>query len=146
MTAVICGTPIPATILVVQIDPGPIPTLKAMAPASISAFAPAAVATFPEIRGMGSVAAMKDGSSSRYGQEYRKGQERKLVAEGVEGAVPFAGSAEDVVNQLIGGLRSGMYYAGVKNITDLQENSRLMKITQASLIESHPHDIISVKR
>lgn len=93
-------------------------------------------------RGMGSVSSMKEGSAVRYGQEYRKGQEKKLVAEGVEGLMPYKGKLEDVVNQLIGGLRAGMYYAGVKNIQELQEKTRLMRITQASLTESHPHDII----
>lgn len=96
-------------------------------------------------RGMGSVAAMKEGSSSRYDQEYRKGQEKKLIAEGIEGMVLYSGTVEDTIVQLTGGLRSGMYYAGVKNIKELQEKTRLIKITQASLVESHPHDIISVK-
>ncbi|MCL4338351.1 IMP dehydrogenase [Patescibacteria group bacterium] len=99
---------------------------------------------YKKYRGMGSVAAMKEGSSSRYGQEYRRGQEKKLVAEGIEGAVPIKGGVEDVVTQLVGGLRSGMYYAGVKSISELQENSRLMRITQSSLIESHPHDIVQI--
>lgn len=93
-------------------------------------------------RGMGSIVAMKEGSSSRYGQQYRHGQERKLIAEGIEGMVPFFGTVEEVVTQMVGGLRSGMYYAGVKNIKELQEKTRLIKITQASLVESHPHDII----
>lgn len=92
-------------------------------------------------RGMGSVSAMRQGSAQRYGQNYRRGQEKKLIAEGVEGLVDYRGKVSDVINQLIGGLRSGMYYAGVKNIKELQEHSRLIKITQASLIESHPHDI-----
>ena len=94
-------------------------------------------------RGMGSVSAMKDGSSSRYGQDYRFGQEKKLIPEGVEGMVDYSGTVEDVVIQLTGGLRSGMYYAGVKNIKELQEKTRLIRITQASLVESHPHDIIT---
>lgn len=97
---------------------------------------------YKSYRGMGSVSAMKDGSAARYGQEYRKGQERKLVAEGVEGFVPYKGKLEEVINQFIGGLRAGMYYAGVKNIQELQEKTRLMRVTQASLTESHPHDII----
>lgn len=103
-------------------------------------------------RGMGSQSAMKEGSAARYGQEYKKGRGNKLVAEGVEGMVPFKGTVEDVVSRLCGGLQTGMYYAGVKNIRQLQENTRLMRVTQASLIESHPHDILikeealSVKR
>lgn len=97
---------------------------------------------YKSYRGMGSIPAMKEGSALRYGQNYRVGQEKKLVAEGVEGLVPYKGSIEDVVTQLVGGLRSGMYYAGVKNISELQGKTRLMRITQASLTESHPHDIL----
>lgn len=97
---------------------------------------------YKSYRGMGSIEAMKEGSATRYGQNYRVGQEKKLVAEGVEGLVSYKGKLEYVINQLIGGLRSGMYYAGVKNIPELQEKTRLIRITQASLAESHPHDII----
>ena len=100
---------------------------------------------YKSYRGMGSISAMKEGSSNRYGQEYRKGQEKKLIAEGVEGLVPFKGTVEEVVNQLVGGLKSGMYYAGVKTIEELREKTRLMKVTRASLAESHPHDIILKK-
>ncbi len=97
---------------------------------------------YKSYRGMGSVSAMKEGSAARYGQEYRKGQEKRLIAEGVEGLVAYKETVEEVVTQLTGGLRTGMYYAGVKNISELQEKTRLMKITQASLAESHPHDIL----
>ncbi|MBI4067555.1 IMP dehydrogenase [Candidatus Gottesmanbacteria bacterium] len=97
---------------------------------------------YKKYRGMGSVAAMKEGGAARYGQEYVKGKEKKLIAEGVEGLVPYSGKLEDVVNQLIGGLRTGMYYTGVKNIEELKTKTRLMKITQSSLTESHPHDIL----
>ena len=97
---------------------------------------------FKSYRGMGSVSAMKEGSAVRYGQEYRRGQEKKLIAEGVEGMVSYKGTVAEVVTQLAGGLKAGMYYAGVKNITGLQEKTRLIKVTQASLAESHPHDII----
>ncbi len=97
---------------------------------------------YKSYRGMGSVSAMKQGSAVRYGQEYRKGQEKKLIAEGVEGLVPYKGTVEEVVTQLVGGLKAGMYYAGVKNIEELQTKTRLMRITQASLTESHPHDIL----
>lgn len=97
---------------------------------------------FKSYRGMGSVAAMKAGSAVRYGQEYKKGQEKKLVAEGVEGLVPYKGRLEDIVNQLAGGLRTGMYYTGVQNIKDLQEKTRFIKISRASLAESYPHDIV----
>lgn len=93
-------------------------------------------------RGMGSVAAMKEGSAARYGQEYRKGQEKRLIAEGVEGMVPYRGTVEDVITQLAGGLRTGMYYVGAKTIEELQTHSRFIRITTASMTESHPHDIL----
>lgn len=93
-------------------------------------------------RGMGSVSAMKEGSAARYGQEYRKGQEKKLIAEGVEGLVSYRGSVEDVISQLVGGLRTGMYYIGAKTVIELQEKAEFIQITQASLIESFPHDIL----
>jgi len=88
-------------------------------------------------RGMGSIAAMENGSKDRYFQENAK----KLVPEGVEGRVPYKGSVEDTVFQLLGGLRSGMGYCGAHNITELQENGRFIKMSAASLKESHPHDI-----
>lgn len=97
---------------------------------------------YKNYRGMGSVSAMKQGSAARYGQEYRRDQEKRLIAEGVEGLVPYKGTLEDVVTQLVGGLKAGMYYAGVKNITELQEKTKMIRVTQASLTESHPHDII----
>lgn len=93
-------------------------------------------------RGMGSVAAMRKGSAARYGQEYRKGQEKKLIAEGVEGLVPYKGSVKNIVNQLVGGLRTGMYYVGARSIKDLQEKAKFMRVTEASFRESHPHDIL----
>lgn len=98
---------------------------------------------YKKYRGMGSVEAMKEGSAARYGQDYRRGQKMKLIAEGVTGLIPYKGTAKEVVTQLVGGLRSGMYYAGVKNIAELQEKTRLIRVTQASLAESHPHDIIT---
>ena len=88
-------------------------------------------------RGMGSIAAMENGSKDRYFQTNAK----KLVPEGVEGRVAYKGSVEDTVFQLIGGLRSGMGYCGAHTITELKENSRFVKISAASLKESHPHDI-----
>ncbi len=88
-------------------------------------------------RGMGSIAAMENGSKDRYFQEGAK----KLVPEGVEGRVAYKGSLEDVVFQLIGGIRSGMGYNGCPTIPDLQERAKFMKISAASLKESHPHDI-----
>ncbi|MBQ9437999.1 MAG: IMP dehydrogenase [Lachnospiraceae bacterium] len=92
---------------------------------------------FKVYRGMGSIAAMENGSKDRYFQEDAK----KLVPEGVEGRVPYKGTVEDTVFQLMGGLRSGMGYCGAKNIKELQENGRFIKISAASLKESHPHDI-----
>ncbi len=88
-------------------------------------------------RGMGSIAAMNNGSKDRYFQEGA----RKLVPEGVEGRVPYKGSVEDTVFQLVGGLRSGMGYCGTPDIPSLQKNGKFMKISAASLKESHPHDI-----
>jgi len=88
-------------------------------------------------RGMGSIAAMESGSKDRYFQEDAK----KLVPEGVEGRVAYKGTVEDSVFQLIGGIRSGMGYCGTKNIDELKNNSKFVKISAASLKESHPHDI-----
>ena len=92
-------------------------------------------------RGMGSLASMKEGSSDRYFQENAK----KLVPEGVEGRVAFKGALGDVVFQLIGGLRAGMGYCGAKDIQALQNNTEYIRITAASLIEGHPHDISITK-
>ncbi len=97
---------------------------------------------YKSYRGMGSLPAMKEGSAARYGQTYHQGLEKKLIAEGVSGLVPYRGSLEEVVTQLVGGLRSGMYYAGAKNIKDLQKKAEFIKITPAGLTESFPHDVI----
>ena len=88
-------------------------------------------------RGMGSIAAMENGSKDRYFQEDAK----KLVPEGVEGRVAYKGTVEDTVFQLMGGLRSGMGYCGCGTIEELKENGRFIKMTSAALRESHPHDI-----
>ena len=88
-------------------------------------------------RGMGSIAAMENGSKDRYFQENAK----KLVPEGVEGRVAYKGHVEDTVFQLIGGLRSGMGYCGAKDVETLKETGKFVKISAASLKESHPHDI-----
>ena len=88
-------------------------------------------------RGMGSIAAMENGSKDRYFQSNAK----KLVPEGVEGRVAYKGLVEDTVFQLLGGLRAGMGYCGAKDIPTLQETGRFVKISAASLKESHPHDI-----
>ena len=88
-------------------------------------------------RGMGSIAAMENGSKDRYFQSDAK----KLVPEGVEGRVAYKGSVEDTVFQLVGGIRSGMGYCGTPSIPELQERGRFVKISAAALKESHPHDI-----
>ena len=88
-------------------------------------------------RGMGSIAAMENGSKDRYFQANAK----KLVPEGVEGRVAYKGTVEDTVFQLLGGLRSGMGYCGAKTIEDLHEHAQFVEISAASLKESHPHDI-----
>ena len=88
-------------------------------------------------RGMGSIAAMENGSKDRYFQTNAK----KLVPEGVEGRVAYKGSVEDTIFQLLGGLRSGMGYCGSPDIKTLQETGKFVKISAASLKESHPHDI-----
>lgn len=96
---------------------------------------------YKEYRGMGSIAAMKEGSSDRYFQDNSK----KFVPEGVEGRVPFKGEIEEIIYQLSGGLRSGMGYTGSKTIVDLHDRAKFIKITSASLIENHPHDITITK-
>ena len=88
-------------------------------------------------RGMGSIAAMENGSKDRYFQSDAK----KLVTEGVEGRVAYKGFVEDTVFQLLGGLRAGMGYCGARTIEELKENGRFVKISAAALKESHPHDI-----
>jgi IMP dehydrogenase len=92
---------------------------------------------FKVYRGMGSLGAMKEGSSDRYFQENQK----KLVPEGIEGRVPYKGPLADIIFQLVGGLRAGMGYCGTKTIRDLQNNGQFIRITGAGLVESHPHDI-----
>ncbi len=88
-------------------------------------------------RGMGSIAAMEQGSADRYFQDGSK----KFVPEGVEGRVAYKGSVEDIIFQMIGGVKSGMGYCGCENIKALHKNSKFIKISAAALKESHPHDI-----
>ena len=97
--------------------------------------------SFKVYRGMGSLAAMDKGSKDRYFQQDAK----KLVPEGVEGRVPFKGALSDTIFQLVGGVMSGMGYLGCPNIDALHKSARFMKITSASLKESHPHDIYITK-
>jgi len=100
--------------------------------------------SFKSYRGMGSIAAMKEGSKDRYAQE-GVDDETKLVAEGIEGRVPYKGRLSDSIFQLMGGLRSGMGYTGVRNIAELKRKTKFMQVTQASLKESHPHDVSITK-
>ena len=95
-------------------------------------------------RGMGSLGAMNAGSKDRYFQE-EKTDLKKLVPEGIEGRVPYKGSLSDSVYQLIGGLRSGMGICGAKNIAQLKRKAQFVRVTQAGLIESHPHNVTITK-
>ncbi len=97
--------------------------------------------SFKVYRGMGSLSAMAVGSKDRYFQEGAK----KLVPEGVEGRVPYKGTLADTIFQMVGGLRSGMGYCGAKTVDDLRKNSEFIRITNAGLAESHPHDISITK-
>ena len=99
--------------------------------------------TYKSYRGMGSLAAMKAGSKDRYFQE--NADLNKLVPEGIEGQVPFKGKLEDVVIQLVGGLRAGMGLSGSSNVQDFIMRSRFVQITNAGLKESHAHDVIMAK-
>src|SRR5438445_1329171 len=92
------------------------------------------------VRGMGSLAAMQDGSADRYFQEGELSP-RKLVPEGIEGRVPYKGPVGDVLFQMVGGLRSGMWYVGCGNIDALRTETEFVRITTAGLRESHPHDV-----
>lgn len=96
---------------------------------------------FKVYRGMGSIAAMNKGSKDRYFQEDNK----KLVPEGIEGRVPYKGALSDTVYQMMGGLKSGMGYCGCKNVPELQQKTRFIRITNAGLKESHPHDVFITK-
>jgi IMP dehydrogenase len=95
---------------------------------------------FKEYRGMGSLGAMVKGSAERYGQKSSTKRE-KLVPEGVEGRVPYRGTLDAFVYQLVGGLRAGMGYCGARNIEELRKNARFVRTSAASVAESHPHDI-----
>lgn len=92
---------------------------------------------FKVYRGMGSLGAMEKGSKDRYFQE----NNQKLVPEGIEGRVPYKGPLHDTIHQLVGGIRAGMGYCGTKTLEDLRENGQFIRITNAGLKESHPHDV-----
>lgn len=101
--------------------------------------------SFKEYRGMGSIAAMQKGAKIKaedefHGKSYYK--DKVLVAEGVEGFVPIKGSLKEVLEQAIGGIKSGMYYVGAKTIPKLWQKAKFIQISQASLTESHPHDVL----
>ncbi len=100
--------------------------------------------SFKSYRGMGSLDAMRKGSSDRYFQD-AEDDIAKFVPEGVEGRVPYKGNLEDTIYQLVGGLRAAMGYCGSKNIKELREKVKFIKITSAGLKESHPHDVIITK-
>lgn len=100
--------------------------------------------TYKLYRGMGSLGAMKKGSKDRYGQMDVTDHE-KLVPEGIEGRVPYRGSARGILHQLVGGLKSGMGYVGAKNIEDLQKKARFVRVTPQGLRESHVHDVSITK-
>jgi len=95
---------------------------------------------FKSIRGMGSLAAMQEGSADRYFQEGELSTS-KMVPEGIEGRVPYKGPVGDVLFQMVGGLRSGMGYCGVATVDQLRQEVELVQITSAGLRESHPHDV-----
>ncbi len=97
--------------------------------------------SFKTYRGMGSIAAMNQGSKDRYFQSNNK----KLVPEGIEGRVPYKGKLSDTIYQMIGGLKAGMGYCGCHNLTELQTKTRFIRITGAGLKESHPHDVVITK-
>jgi IMP dehydrogenase len=100
--------------------------------------------TYKLYRGMGSLGAMSKGSKDRYGQMDVSDHE-KLVPEGIEGRVPYRGSARGILHQLVGGLRSGMGYVGARNIEELQKRAKFVRVTPQGLRESHVHDVSITK-
>lgn len=99
---------------------------------------------FKSYRGMGSVEAMKEGSSDRYFQDV-EADIKKLVPEGIVGRVPYKGNLSEIMQQFVGGLRAGMGYCGAKDIKTLQEQAQFVRITPASMAESHPHNVVITK-
>ncbi|HUD09895.1 MAG TPA: IMP dehydrogenase [Patescibacteria group bacterium] len=99
---------------------------------------------FKQYRGMGSIAAMARGAKIKSEDEFhgKSYKDRVMIAEGVESLVPLKGSVEELIDQAVGGIRSGMYYVGAKNIQELWQKAKFIQITQASLNESHPHDVL----
>ncbi len=101
--------------------------------------------TYKSYRGMGSIGAMQRGSSDRYFQNGGSGRRQKLVAEGIEGMVPYKGPLSDTVFQMIGGLRAGMGYVGARTIEALRREAQFVRITSSGLLESHPHTVMITK-
>jgi IMP dehydrogenase len=95
---------------------------------------------YKSYRGMGSIGAMRQGSADRYGQA--EAEPSKLVPEGIEGMVPYRGRIGDVLEQMVGGLKSGMGYLGAHDLGELRRNAEFVEITQAGVAESHVHDVI----
>lgn len=100
--------------------------------------------TYKVYRGMGSLGAMSKGSKDRYGQ-YDIMDEEKLVPEGIEGKVPYKGSATGIIHQLVGGVKSGMGYLGARNVQELQAKAKFVQISAQGLRESHVHDVSITK-
>ncbi|MDH5386095.1 MAG: IMP dehydrogenase, partial [Candidatus Aminicenantes bacterium] len=100
--------------------------------------------SYKTYRGMGSIEAMREGSRDRYFQEIMP-IESKLVPEGIEGRVPHKGSAFHIIEMMVGGLKSGMGYAGCQTIPELQEKSKFIKVTTSGIRESHVHDVVITK-
>jgi IMP dehydrogenase len=96
--------------------------------------------TYKSYRGMGSIGAMSRGSADRYFQQDIK--KEKLVAEGVEGIIPFRGPLSTVIHQLVGGLKASMGYTGNKTVQEMRKNCKFVRITNSGLKESHPHSIV----
>ena len=96
--------------------------------------------TYKAYRGMGSLGAMARGSADRYFQAEVRDQ-LKLVPQGIEGQVPYKGAVDGVLHQLVGGLRAGMGYVGARDIADLRERARFIRISPAAMRESHPHGV-----
>ena len=94
---------------------------------------------------MGSLGAMGEGGADRYGHDETTDVERKVVPEGIEGRVPYKGSMEDLIPVLMGGVRAGMGYCGVKNLQELRTKTRLIRVSHLGLRESHVHDVIVTK-
>jgi IMP dehydrogenase len=101
---------------------------------------------FKEYRGMGSIGAMRDRGYSRDRYFQQDVEAIKLIAEGIEGQVPYKGALSNLVYQLVGGLRTAMGYLGTRTIRELQVNSRFIRITPASMEESHPHEVVMTKQ